>query len=189
MLVCGAVKGFALSGRLSVMPSQKMHKMTPVRRTTKLRAKKRSITGGGSGKRKPYPENSKPTEIEKEEITAAEETGGSVDEMTEETDAEISAVTEESMVQSDDVVQSATVAEPLMEEEMERTVHEVVAVEPLHTRIVSSMDWGLVWMGTGITAAIVGAVVVGRSFAIGSSGQGRFLEKIQKVTEISLLLK
>ena len=70
---------------------------------------------------------------------------------------------------------------PPVDEHVVSVFHETVDPMPLHARILSSMDWGVAGMGTGIAAAILGALFVGRSFARGDSSRSTFAATIQKV--------
>ncbi len=70
---------------------------------------------------------------------------------------------------------------PPVDEHVESVFHETVDPMPLHTRILSSMDWGAAGMGTGIAAAILGALFVGRSFAQGDSSRNTLATTIHKV--------
>ena len=96
-------------------------------------------------------------------------------------------VEDSEIVAEGEVENSEMVAEEGAQVEEEEHLYEVtvpVGSEVRETR--SAVEWSVVGMGAGVVAAIAGAVLVGRSFAMrDGASRIKFIEKIQQVTQIT----
>lgn len=190
MMISCVVKSYSLSARFSTgLTFRSFYPVSFRKPSFRVYAKKQSPKK--KIRNNPLPEIIEVTEFDEDEKTdisnstetdetAKEDVDEAVVDLLEETttEREAEAIAEETIAeaksQTDSFEEPTTNAKSLV----------VSKPPPTPSRFLSSMNWTMIGIGSGVAAAIVGAILVARSFASGPSGQTKFLDKLQKVVRL-----